>query len=115
MGGGRSGSVAHAIACAGQVLGLVATARDAPGYRDFMQVPLDLQYDDQGDTRVCVVAVAGSSSGLVWSTARSRKQTVNRLATAHEEGADGGSLLWRLFGGTSCRHAPMVNAEREDA
>jgi len=95
--------------------GLVGSARDAPGSGDFMRVPLDLQYDDQGDTRVCVVAVAKSGGGLVWSAARSQKHTVTGFATAREEGADGGSLFWRLFGGVSCRKAPMVDAEREDA
>jgi hypothetical protein len=99
--------------------GLAAAARDAPESRDFMQVPLDLQYDDQGDTRVCVVAVAGASrsdnAGLVWSRRPTRKPTMAGSAAAHEVGADGGSLFWRLLGGMSCRSAPMVNGEREDA
>jgi hypothetical protein len=99
--------------------GLVAAARDAPESKRFMQVPLDLRYDDQGDTRVCVVTVAGAgkteTSGLSWSAARPRTHAVTGFAAAREDGADRGSLFWRLFGGMSCRTAPMVNVEREDA
>ncbi|CAK0904969.1 unnamed protein product, partial [Prorocentrum cordatum] len=94
--------------------GLVAAARDAQGPREFTQLPLDLRYDDQGDTRVCVVAVAGASrseTALTWSAARSQRGS--EVATGG--GGDGGSLFWRLLGGMSCRSAPAVSVEREDA